>query len=965
MLSPDQFVPESKALLQEIAKRIKEGPFGSFSPSIYDTSWLARVRQPDNQSQWLFPECFAYLLETQSQEGGRTVHLTEVDRILNTMAALVTLREHQDGHDTAVSGLGERIAKAQRMLQVWLREWDVASPVHIGTEILVPALLEVLEQDGTVKFDFPGRERLMAWNQKKFRKFRPEMLYAPQQTTLVFSLEALVGKIDFDRVSHHIDQRGSMMGSPAATAAYLMNCSVWNDKAEAYLRTVVREGSGNGGGGVPCVFPTWYSEVVFSAWLTDVFGREQVTAALLKANSSAAILEMPENVEIRNFLQSLYDANGGVIGFDSGMDEDADDAAKLILSLSLLGSPPSPERMIQEFESAESFRTYRRESTTSFSANGNVLDALVHTSTPARYSGQIVKVARFLCREFESGAINDKWNLSETYCLLSATWAFVKLLQLWGDDKLGDDFPQDLVSEQIPLVLVRVCMQLMQTQQRDGCWVLHGASHETTAYGVLILKALVSLPWLVQFRPRIEKAIQRGCDYLSLNKSRWDDLDHIWVAKTTYAVPTMSRSYVIAALTAGSSHEWTEKVQNLVALPHDRLRHMAKFFSGLPMFGQDELWVLEGDLLLGWFYQARLTRAAADIFPQRAKETGGKYLEYIPFTWIATNRRQGSPLSYKAIYDMMLVSLYTYQLDEYMEACFDSRTGLEGDEARKMLKELCKFSNVRQERDGDEGRSEETNGDSVYAMPSQSQEVGEVLHRLTSYLLEHPVVAQSPAHVRRHLHSQLASGMAAHIDHEEDSRHAAAAFESARHPTYYAWVQEVGAKKIEAPWVFLVFCCLAASSSPGEPFFVGARQNYLANALSQHLAAYCRQYNDYGSVVRDRDDGNLNSLDFPEFSGSGSDVQSLQPNPVATNGGGMAAAAVSRDNDAKKKADLLSIADYERECVDHVMGKLCEEMRRGGRKGDGKIKALNVYVDTGELYRQIYVVRDISNQKMR
>ncbi|KAK8095040.1 hypothetical protein PG997_001725 [Apiospora hydei] len=878
----NHFVPESKALLQDIRKRLKAGPFGSFSTSIYDTAWLARVRQPDDKSQWLFPECFAHLLETQSEEGGWTVHLTEVDRILNTMAALAALREHQvqsgpDGDDAAVvpSGLVERIAKAEQLLRAWLGEWDVASAVHIGTEILVPALLESLESDGTTKFDFPGRDHLMACNQLKLSKFRPEMLYAPHQTTLVFSLEALIGKVDFDRVSHHIDQRGSMMGSPAATAAYLMHCSVWHDKAEGYLRTVVREGSGNGGGGVPCVFPTWYSEI---PW---------VVSTLLRAHSPTDILELPETVEIRTFLQSLYDSNNGVIGFDSGKFEDADDTAKLILCMSLLGVPVSPERMIQEFESPESFRTYRHEMKGSFSANCNVLDALVHVPSPGACSSQITKVARFLCREPESGPIHDKWNLSENYCLLLATGAFVKLLQVWGNDKLGDEFPQDLVSEQIPFVLVQICMQTMRTQRRHGAWVLHGASHETTAYGVLILKALVSLPWLAQFRPRIEKAIQRGCDYLVLRKSRWDELDRIWVAKTTYAWPTASRAYVIAVLAADSSYDWTEKVQNLVAVPHDRLRYMAKFFSSLPMFGQDDLWVLEGDILLGWFYQPRLSRAAADIFPQHAKETGNKYLEYIPFTWIATNRRQGSPLSNKAVFDMMLVSLYTYQLDEFMETCFDSRVGLEDDNgARRMLKELCEFGNGRQENDDVGGTSkQETNGhqagNGTSASPStQIHEVRAVLHRFTSYLLNHPAVAQSPAHVRQHLHSQLASCMAAHIDHEEDSRRFAeqqkrqacsAAFESARHPTYYAWVQELGAKKIEAPWVFLVFCCLgafSAGSSGGEPFFVGARQNYLANALSQHLAAYCRQYNDYGSVARDRAEENLNSLDFPEFSTS-------------------------------------------------------------------------------------------------
>ena len=73
-------------------------------------------------------------------------------------------------------------------------------------------------------------------------------------TTLLHSLEAFVGEIDFDMLK---DRKtfGSMMGSPASTAAYLMNASRWDSEAEDYLRKVMDEGQGKGSGGVPSVFP--------------------------------------------------------------------------------------------------------------------------------------------------------------------------------------------------------------------------------------------------------------------------------------------------------------------------------------------------------------------------------------------------------------------------------------------------------------------------------------------------------------------------------------------------------------------------------------------------------------------------------------------------------------------------------------------------------------------------------------
>lgn len=79
------------------------------------------------------------------------------------------------------------------------------------------------------------------------------------------SLESLIGKVDFDRVSHHVDEWGSLTGSPSATAAYPMHSSAWNSKAEMHLRTVVQEGSGKGNGGVPAVYPTRYTEVAWAS----------------------------------------------------------------------------------------------------------------------------------------------------------------------------------------------------------------------------------------------------------------------------------------------------------------------------------------------------------------------------------------------------------------------------------------------------------------------------------------------------------------------------------------------------------------------------------------------------------------------------------------------------------------------------------------------------------------------------
>lgn len=79
--------------------------------------------------------------------------------------------------------------------------------------------------------------------------------------------------------------------------------------------------------------------------------------------------------------------------------------------MNLLGHPVGPEKMLETFEADSHFRTYNKERDPSFSANCNVLAALLCQSDPDQYSSQILKVVRFLCTHWWSsdGRITDKW----------------------------------------------------------------------------------------------------------------------------------------------------------------------------------------------------------------------------------------------------------------------------------------------------------------------------------------------------------------------------------------------------------------------------------------------------------------------------------------------------------------------------------------------------------------------------
>ena len=255
----------------------------SMTCSVYDTAWVACVAKTvAGRPQWLFPSSFSFVLASQLPDGGWPAHpneddTDEVDGILSTAAALFSLTRHvkeplqlrhlDDGT------LPRRIERGVRRLSDALGGWRVGESKAVGFEVLVPSLLDLLQEEG-IHFAFPGKELLLGIRDQKLAKVRPEMLYRSAPSALLHSLEAFHGHKDFsfDRIAHQ-KIGGSMMASPSATASYLIRCPKWDDEAEAYLRLVVSNGEGRGSGGVPSAYPSTNFELtwVFGSYCWDVF----------------------------------------------------------------------------------------------------------------------------------------------------------------------------------------------------------------------------------------------------------------------------------------------------------------------------------------------------------------------------------------------------------------------------------------------------------------------------------------------------------------------------------------------------------------------------------------------------------------------------------------------------------------------------------------------------------------------
>jgi len=249
---------------------------GSFSVAIYDTAWVAMVEKVDEKTgerQALFPECFQFLLDTQLSDGTWEAYSCELDGILNSMAALLALKRRSASLKTPDSELDARCIRAQDALQKLLKRWQVGACDRVGFEIIVPALLRLL-QDVGVELDFPARDALMDLCDAKTAKLYP-LLYGGTQSTLTHSLEAFAGKLNYDKVKHHASPYGAMLASPSSTAASLIYAKEWDPRAETYLRQVVDAQGGTGG--VPSAFPTTIFELSWVCISYNLVSKRRLT----------------------------------------------------------------------------------------------------------------------------------------------------------------------------------------------------------------------------------------------------------------------------------------------------------------------------------------------------------------------------------------------------------------------------------------------------------------------------------------------------------------------------------------------------------------------------------------------------------------------------------------------------------------------------------------------------------------
>ncbi|TVY48029.1 Phyllocladan-16-alpha-ol synthase [Lachnellula occidentalis] len=635
---------QARELVGFIAREnFKSQGFGSLSPSVYDNAWISMVKKDiDGEMQYLFPEAVEFVKNSQLPDGSWPSNGSDLDGIMHMLAALLamTVRVPSDAQLELTReelDLVCRCAKAKIALQKMFGHWDIQSADRVGFEILIPNLLRLLEERGT-QFEFPAKEELFRLGDAKLRKLRP-ILESPVQTTLIHSLEAFVGTFDFDKVKHHQMPGGSMFGSPSSTAAFLMNSSVWNQKAEDYLRDVSRVQSPN----------------------------QLVMGILLESGFTAQYFGEHDLEVIKKVLQTTLESQKGLTGFAPGCLPDADDTAKANAILIMLGEDPPLNQMLKEFEGEFCFLTYHRERNASITANCNILMCLLRSDNWVAYSKQIVKCATYISRSWFSGNMNDKWNVSVQYPRMLMAQALNLLLARLNEDMRGDISESHQLRQDIPAILNQIFAQTPVSQKQDGSW---DSKPEVTAYAVLTLSPLVELPfnWLLREEGRAK--IESGKAYLLSSQGCWTSGEYLWIEKVAFASSTLSKAYCIAAL-KGQGHSLPAITTKTSSDEKKALSKLKSLFGTLPLFSDMASFELDSCLLESQTYRSMLQEKSNMIFPPNEKTDDGKYMNYIPFTWIGCKNLRSTDVSGDTISDMIIISMLNFQVDAYMETVLE------------------------------------------------------------------------------------------------------------------------------------------------------------------------------------------------------------------------------------------------------------------------------------------------------
>jgi hypothetical protein len=519
--------------------------------------------------------------------------------------------------------------------------------------------------------------------------------------------------------------------------------------------------------------------------------------------------------------------------------------------------------------------------------------------------------------------------MSPYYPAMLAAQSLVRVLHLYESTQL--DVPVKLLSAKIMIVLFQILSRTLQQQNEDGSWGALG-SREETAYAIITLSNVDSLPFVRPVAAQIELAVSRGRKYLrsinALDNTPLTPKDYIWAGKVSYGVQNVCHSYVLAAFNASIPQFLLgSRVSSLVNIPSKKLSTFTKFYTKLPMFAGIDTWKIKAWLIEGYLFLPDLEKMNFTVFDREGKERD-KYFEYLPFSWTGPNGLENVHAGAQTLFDMMLISMVNYQVDEFFENIVARGDLFTIAQLRKNFNKLFagfESGSVRPQSVG-----------AMNGLEQSGEYDREIWHRLEGflkYVLTYPRIQSASTNEKTILQLELKSYLLAHIQQCEDSiklrRQKNQKVYATPPSSYLKWVRGIASDHLSSQYAYAFLICLM---SDGGDYLGNSEIKYIAQDCCTHISTICRMFNDYGSLERDRAESNLNSMAFPEFEGE-------------------------QKTESTLRAELVKLTKYERRCLAlsfEELNKACGERYRR------VYETTRLFYNASEIYTEVFEVRDLS-----
>ncbi|KAI4192653.1 MAG: hypothetical protein LQ348_003080 [Seirophora lacunosa] len=827
------------------------------------------------------------------------------------MAALLALLIRRSSKIEVPDDIDGRITSASATLRQMLRSWDSTTSDNIGFELLLPAHLEMLEKY-SLSYSFPARPRLMDLYEQRLQREKPESLYGSNPSTLLHCLEGMIGKIDFDRLAHH-KAHGGMLCSPSSTAAYLMNTSIWDREAEAYIWNSMPDC------GAVEVNPTSLFEITWALM------------ALVEAFPMDAILSLEMN-RIAESLENVFHSQKGLAACAPGVHDEADTTGSMIYILNFLGRNVTPDAMINRYESSDKFRYLAIERTPSSSTNAHALKGPLHVSNRSENACQIIKVATYITDCWWRGDTFDKWSMTPQYAKMLFSQSLVMLLRQWEHGQLPE-IQIPLITEKILPVLFGIAVDTLQQQNEDGSWGFR--SREITAYAVLCLSAAAPLPICDCLRSSIEHAIKDGKAFLLRQTNDWSKPDFVWRSKAAYGLGVVAEAYTLAAMRISPyDHSFGKNIEDICQIAKPSLGTFQEI-SHLPFFAEMPDWLVSACIVEAYLRLPVFDRARQAVITQGAVKQQ-RHFNIVPFAFIASSRSKGAFMTADMNGEFMVMCALVYEVDHYIEEVIGGLKGVEVQEVRNFVHEVFEEACLHPPTEC------QPKGVSKHQEPESKQlhhldGIKTRLRRGISWVLNSQRVLSSSKYDQVVLRRELKAFYMGQIRSVYESASLATS-RTPQHPVnllqepYHNWVHTTSSSHASGLLTFAFLTCLLGASMDGQDCFRSAVAKYLAQDLSMHLSSLIRMENDIGSVIRDRKENNLNSVDFPEFD------------------------TTDQEDDLESRIEQLKgLAAYERECAKNALAKLIQM-----DVDERVVWALKAYCNAVDLYGEIYAMQDVT-----